>query len=106
MSDLIKKKNPLLNRTATKEPKEVFDRDKANLFSEKKSVKKIISKSTTSIRVSENTRKSLKALTLVKDFKSVEETLNILVTEYTSNLTADEQKEFRYVLDIENRRKR
>lgn len=105
MSDLIKKKNTLLNRTTNKEPKEIFNRDRENLFSEKK-IKTKISKLTSSIRVSENTRKSLKALTLVKDFKSVDETLNILINEYTSNLTTDEQKDFRYILDIENRRGR
>lgn len=105
MSDLIKKKNPLLNRTSTQEPKEVFNRDKASLFSEKTIQTKNKIQSTSSIRVSKNTRINLNALKVVEDFDSVEDTINILLTEYINSLTPEKKKEVKYLVDIESRRK-
>lgn len=105
MSDLIKKKTPLLNRTSTQEPKEVFNRDKASLFSEKTIQTKNKIQSTSSIRVSKNTRINLNALKVVEDFDSVEDTINILLTEYINSLTPEKKKEVKYLVDIESRRK-
>lgn len=109
MSDLLRKKNKLLERGAPIVPERVFTMDDLNTVSkdpveEKKPAKKntrTTAEKTTTVRVSAATKNKLNAMVTVGIADTVDQLTDVLIDEYISNiLSKEEKKQLNIVLDL------
>jgi hypothetical protein len=114
MSDLLKKKTTSkLDRGQQIQPSTLFNLEREKPIAEKKSEMPIRSKhknesdKTTTVRVSTSTKNRLNALVTLGVAETVDQLIDILLEEYTTNiLSKDEKKQLDLIFDLYRSKKK